>query len=1306
MTEAILTISSSASLKQPKKTKTSASDVAQTMDDRYPGLSFSHDYFSDTQELRVQDDQGVRLYDEDGDYTHLDLTNERIEAESSVRYLHINTTGARPGDLIVGVHNIARDAILRIAGGVLPPSKRDLNMIRHFPDLWTIFLNKLATVEFFHTMTIPERMTWLFDHQRDGDYDLAEVPNVFVEIVDVGKSTFLTIEQEKMDILLSGNPERDDRAWPILYVRDQFPRKPGSKARRHTLIFYLHFWKLSNTYKHASVFAGPVYDMKKMTMTSGGKGNILVFGGLAKSYAQGKHGYEVESKQEFGVILDATPPRTIDYFDLLLSHFEEYTLEDIAAVREACRAFTPAGYKSLLQKIIRYAPVSVVINAKPVAADFVLAVVLTFLLTNPGSFVPDIQRFVSGQESTLKRLAVSILEDSWHPKGEDLLKLLVMSFLTQRMNKWRLNEEEYLWFITLSQTSLANSKIYVHGIEKGFEITPYILSATRTALENVSALLDEVKSFASDLAMTRFIAHNKGKAAADIVLTRPVSMEVYHCIDQHWAPEIVYFLPTAIIEKYRQPGTKPYSELFAKIFRNVTGENSRRPGRGLSHRRPDMSPQTITLIKKAQRYVLIAKQTKPAEMKVVSGKTYPIHSELDISWLSGLVGPISVKGKPPTMVTMRPEDPYQLIAIRQPSRGMKDGTLTDERTEEAIAQAKTRLEDVGVSLKTIAPPIPGLGAYKLYLSDGVYQFIKGKEIYDWKTVSTFDAKLPIHEKTMCNFENAMTLTGKGVQLDAKTRLVELMSKYSTATIRRFLTYISSHRSEIEIARISKDGGPTAAAVMPEDCGACQLIWYTTLLYPAAVSRVTGYASKFEVKLGPLLWQIRDNVAAYLQKSKPDAIPVEEDGELPTEWSDFEDTSGRVPRSYQTDAVDAMIEKNKKGKKGHFLWMTVGLGKTLCAFLYLRYLQQNGKLPPYVIYALPKSALRSIIVELEYFGLPINLLLPVATWKKHAEVAYVVKHDTLVPYHINIIEHDHMRRMEDELISKASSSVLVIDEVHKTLNESKRTGVALEVSRLSQDFIAMTGTPVVDSNLFKLIQWLEQVVEFEVTENNFWAAANGMISARINTGIDVDRREVVATFTAKERAAYNNLVPPGLGGSNVRPSAKEITEAFEVCYAAADRKVIEETMAFIADKKGVMVVVRNYKHQEKMKELLLKAGLKEKDMYLLKGGESLFMADEAVKNKTVPDYKAVLIPLQLSMGYTLTRLKAMVTGVFPSSQATREQLDGRINRITQKAKIIHYRIVHVGILTHVLRKHNDAASISSVLSALAKEIEMQ
>ena len=137
-----------------KKTKASLADVARTMDDRYPGLSFSYDHFADTQELRVQDDQGVRLYDEDGDYTHLDLTNERIEAESSVRYLHINTTGARPGDLIVGVHNIARDAILRIAGGVLPPSKRDLNMIRHFPDLWTIFLNKLATVEFFHSMTI------------------------------------------------------------------------------------------------------------------------------------------------------------------------------------------------------------------------------------------------------------------------------------------------------------------------------------------------------------------------------------------------------------------------------------------------------------------------------------------------------------------------------------------------------------------------------------------------------------------------------------------------------------------------------------------------------------------------------------------------------------------------------------------------------------------------------------------------------------------------------------------------------------------------------------------------------------------------------------------------------------------------------------------------------------------------------------------------------------------------------------------------------------------------------------------------
>jgi len=64
---------------------------------------------------------------------------------------------------------------------------------------------------------------------------------------------------------------------------------------------------------------------------------------------------------------------------------------------------------------------------------------------------------------------------------------------------------------------------------------------------------------------------------------------------------------------------------------------------------------------------------------------------------------------------------------------------------------------------------------------------------------------------------------------------------------------------------------------------------------------------------------------------------------------------------------------------------------------------------------------------------------------------------------------------------------------------------------------------------------------------------------------------------------------------------------------------------------------------------------------------------------------------------------MVSSVYPSNNATREQIEGRINRIGQKEKTIIYRIVHAGILTRILQNHNDAKSLSLALQSLADDI---
>ena len=284
-----------------------------------------------------------------------------------------------------------------------------------------------------------------------------------------------------------------------------------------------------------------------------------------------------------------------------------------------------------------------------------------------------------------------------------------------------------------------------------------------------------------------------------------------------------------------------------------------------------------------------------------------------------------------------------------------------------------------------------------------------------------------------------------------------------------------------------------------------------------------------------------------------------------------------------------------------------------------------------------------------------------------------------------------------------NSIFIIDEVHKALNDTKRTSVALEISHLARNFVALTGTPVVDSKTYKLIWCLEQIVPFEINESNFWVSANSMISKKVNTGIKTDRKEILAKFTVKEEKDYLRLVVPKMGGSNPVPSADEWLEAANICYQAADKKMIRETEQMLKKNIGVMLIAQNSKHQTKLLKLVLqKINIKKEDIFLLKGGDSIFLTDEAVKMKKVHDYKIVIVPIRKAEGYSLTRLGAMISSVYPSNNATREQIEGRINRIGQKRDTVYYRIVHCGILTYILKHHDDARVLSLALKSLAEK----
>lgn len=364
------------------------------------------------------------------------------------------------------------------------------------------------------------------------------------------------------------------------------------------------------------------------------------------------------------------------------------------------------------------------------------------------------------------------------------------------------------------------------------------------------------------------------------------------------------------------------------------------------------------------------------------------------------------------------------------------------------------------------------------------------------------------------------------------------------------------------------------------------------------------------------------------------------------------------------------------------------------------------MPRYVVYTLPSSAIKSIIHEIQAFGFAANLIVPTKNANAHPLIKHVKRpgKSDVDEFTVNLIEHDHLRLCEESLSAIAPQAVFIIDEVHKALNETKRTSVALSLSHLAEEFIALTGTPIIDSNTYKLIWWLEQIVPFEVNERNFWVAANGMVAKKVNTGVLVEREEVIAKMESAEKEKYLKLVPPGLGGKNGNFSNHDLSSALQLCYEACTKDMVELTYKCVKEGKGVMLVAHTVSHQTKLQRGLIQKGIKESDIFLLSAGNSIFLTDDTVKEKKEHDYKVVITTIRKSEGYTLTRLNVMITCVYPSNNATREQIEGRINRIGQKSKSVSFYTVHVGLLSYILKKHKDARNLSAVLETLADEIK--
>jgi hypothetical protein len=1248
------------------------------------------------------------------EYYGLDDRGERSKAkrqplkkvERQVSTMSVALTGARAGDVLSGASKGSKGALIKIHGHDVPPMRRALDGARGYPSLWDQFLVRLGAIPYFTEMSLPQREVWLLINEA-GDENSIGQEGSRIEVLQPGAgdlSTKLSIQD--LNQLINGNPYSEDGYWSYKEIENMVPGKPGSQARRHTLILIRSFWKITTDYKVVQSFDKPTINVMEGLLLANGKElsnkEIFVLNNITKEVvrkgAKWMRPSGSQGVQELGL---QVAKKRVDLNTLARVHRD-------TRISFAYRQFTGASYKSLIQKIVRFRPKLVDLGGGDlVAAEDALYVAMRSLAEHPGAFIPDIQRFVTGMESLSKRLGVIIAEDSMVPLDRlpnIILSLLSGSLLCQRVRAWVPPKDLLESWFEYGLTAWRSLEAVKVDFQTKTKKEPYVLKYGQPPLETASAIMDELRSFPTDLGLVRGWAREYPDFEIVKATRFPEIMPLGHCVDQHWAPGVVhYFNPSFVINATKGRSTSaPFLKLFGLIWDRSSSINPRRMH--LDWKTFEGQPD-VAEIRRAQELFLVAKQ-KDHKPRTELGGDFSLKYTLKDSWLAGMMGAVEVKANrklrhPAMLVTLSADDPLQLLAIRRPSRNMSEEPLSEEAKEWAIEIVKTRLK-IGISLNKAKAPAPALEKCTVILKegdDGDYYVIKqpGKRLLiPWDKIKKLDIRLPLLEEMGDrSLFHSLTNTSIGVEEGAEQELLQLVSDTSPDVVRHALIYLSTFSSSIEMNRVSRDGGGTQKAVSIHDVGAYQFMLKLSTLYPAALRPTLYKPSAFDVPIGPLLWTIRERISKLVSKGE-----VGDKGWRKVEFKD----SKRTLWAHQTGMVQDMVRNRKTGDKGNFIWSTVGLGKTASILTYLQYLKEYDQLPRYIIYTLPQSAIKSIIQEIRYFHVPINLIIPLKDNRKHAAKYTDVKVSQScvpLPHTINLIEHDHLRRCTNVLLEYAPRSFFVVDEVHKTLNDTLRTSVALEIAHLSRDFVVLTGTPVIDNDTYKLIGWLEQVVPFEVTQKNFWVAANAMIAKTINTGIKVNDKDVVADFTVQEEREYRPLVPPALGGNNTNPLHEDWLKATKICYRACDREMIKLSLRLLD--RGVMLVAKDAKHQEILYRMLVKK-VKPEDIFIMKSGDSIFLTEDAVEEGKVHGYKVVIVPQRKAEGYTLTYLSAMVTSVYPGNNATREQLRGRINRISQKREEVLYRTVHAGLLTSILHNHNSAKNLSIALKSLAQQVK--
>ena len=477
-----------------------------------------------------------------------------------------------------------------------------------------------------------------------------------------------------------------------------------------------------------------------------------------------------------------------------------------------------------------------------------------------------------------------------------------------------------------------------------------------------------------------------------------------------------------------------------------------------------------------------SKENKMVDVASDEAGVFEIQVEMDQGWMASMIGVLETELKSRAVATLNPSDLSEIIPFRRPARDMKKADLSHEETLAAQKRIRAKLiKGLHLTTKNPIPLDEWQGAavrWDAKQNDFMVTLMTSVEEVPWQKLRFVRQRF----QQVARDEIKQDDNKQVVVADCENVVKEMLTKLSRNALCALVFRMQGFGSVVEFPAIARGGGGTNESVSVYDVRAFQFLVQLSQLMPAALVFEKGDPIRFRIRNGPLFWTIRDKwlVPILNDKNRPTTATTSSTSSSSSssmiigknEWCEFKWPEEDKKWSHQADCAQEMIEREGNN---HIVWVRAGLGKTHIALDYMHHLLRNGRLPRFVIWTAPDSAIYSLTKIMEKWNFPqssVRVLIPLEKVPPAAIKSYgnrVLHGKEPLPFTITLVEHDHLRLCENELRTALSSSedggLLVVDEFHKAFCHSQRTAVCKKLAQLPRvEFIALSGTIVRDHKM--------------------------------------------------------------------------------------------------------------------------------------------------------------------------------------------------------------------------------------------------